>query len=67
MTDAERTIELELELMAQRELLNVLNAELTQSNEHIEKLEKRTQRLEQQVEDLLKALDAPPVERPPHY
>lgn len=67
LSDRERIIELELELMAQRELLEVLNGELTNASGRIDVLEKRVERLEGQLESVLAQLDVPPSEKPPHY
>lgn len=67
MSDADRIAELELELMAQRELLEVLNDELTAANGVIEVLGKRVERLERQLESVLTVVDAPADEKPPHY
>lgn len=67
MSDAERITELELELMAQRDLLDALNAELTAANGTIEVLEKRVDRLERQLEAVLAAVDVPANDKPPHY
>lgn len=67
MSEADRIVELELELMSQRDLLEQLNQALTQANGVIEQLEKRAERLEQQVENLSTLVDVPANERPPHY
>lgn len=67
VSDAKRITELELELMAQRELLEVLNGELTSANETIEVLRARVERLERQVQELLSVIDLPVNEKPPHY
>ncbi|MBX2811479.1 MAG: SlyX family protein [Myxococcales bacterium] len=68
MTEANRIVELELELMSQRELLDTLNTALTEANATIDQLQKRTQRLERQVSELTSIIqEPPPNERPPHY
>jgi uncharacterized coiled-coil protein SlyX len=67
MSDADRIAELELELMAQRDLLDTLNGELTGANARIDVLEKRVERLERQLESVLAVVDAPASEKPPHY
>lgn len=67
VTDAERMTELELELMAQRELLETLDSELTTANNRVEFLEKRVERLERQLEDVSTLLEAPSSDKPPHY
>lgn len=67
MSDGERITELELELMAQRDLLDVLNGELTATNLQNEVLKKRVERLERQLEGVLSVIDVPANERPPHY
>jgi uncharacterized coiled-coil protein SlyX len=67
MSDADRIAELELELMAQRDLLDALNGELTGANARIDVLEKRVERLERQLESVLAVVEAPASEKPPHY
>ena len=67
VSTADRNPELELELMDQREFLEVLNGELTEANGRIDVLEKRVERLERQLESVLAVLDAPANEKPPHY
>lgn len=67
MSDAERITELELELMAQRDLIDALNAELTAANDRGGVLAQRVDRLETQVEALMQVVDRPIVEKPPHY
>lgn len=63
----QRITELELELMAQRDLLDTLNQELTSANDRIGLLEKRADRLERQLESMAALLEDRPNEKPPHY
>lgn len=63
----DRVTELELELMAQRDLVETLNIELTAANDRASVLGRRVDRLERQIEDLMNLLEAPPSEQPPHY
>ncbi|MEL6187863.1 MAG: SlyX family protein [Myxococcota bacterium] len=63
----DRITELELELMAQRDLLETLNQELTEANARVEVLEKRAERLERQMENIVASLEPVPSEKPPHY
>ena len=68
MSDTEqRLTELELRYMQQTDLIEQLNAELLAVNTQVQGLDKRVDRLERQLEDLLKALERPAVDKPPHY
>ena len=62
-----RVTELEIKYMEQSDLLETLNGELVQANEQVYALTRRVQRLERQIEDLLRAVDLPANEKPPHY
>lgn len=61
-----RLTELELKYMEQSDLVEQLNQELISANGRVGVLEKRVQRMERQLEELLN-VDAPANERPPHY
>ena len=65
--EAERLTELELRYMQQSDLVDTLNQELVSAQERVDVLEKRVQRLENQMESLLHLVDERPNERPPHY
>ncbi len=66
MIDGERITELELELMAQRELLETLSGQLAAVSDESATLAKRIARVERQLEAALGLLDVPPNEKPPH-
>jgi uncharacterized coiled-coil protein SlyX len=68
MTDThDRLTELELRYMEQGELVEQLNTQVVEANATIHALSLRVKRLERQLEDLLRAVDAPANEKPPHY
>ena len=68
MSDSEtRLTELELRYMEQSDLVEKLNADLVAANTEIHGLGLRVKRLERQIEDLLRSVDAPANEKPPHY
>lgn len=67
MPDTDRITELELELMAQRDLIDTLNAELTAANARADVMELRIERLERQFENLTAVIEAPTNDKPPHY
>ncbi len=68
MTEVEdRFTELELRYVRQQDLLEQLNDELIKANGTIDVLEKRVARLEGVVEGLVRAIDLPANEKPPHY
>lgn len=62
-----RVTELEIRYMEQSDLLETLNGELVQANDQILALQRRIARLERQIEDVLRAVDMPANEKPPHY
>lgn len=67
MTETDRLTELELELMAQRDLMEELNRQLTTANRTVERLEERLRQLEGQTEQLAREVFPPPNEKPPHH
>ena len=68
MSDPEsRMTELELRYMEQSDLVDQLNSQLVDAHASIQGLSMRVKRLERQLEDLLRAVDRPANEKPPHY
>ena len=68
MSDAEqRLIELELRYMEQTDVIEKLNTELVAVNTEVQTLTQRLGRLERQLEDVLRVVDLPVNEKPPHY
>lgn len=67
MTDDDRLTELELRYMAMAELLEQLNEALIAAGERETALQRRVGRLEQALEGVLRSVDAPIAEKPPHY
>jgi SlyX protein len=62
-----RLVELELRYMAQQDVIEALEREVLGTNQRGDQLEKRVKRLEESLQELLRVLDAPANERPPHY
>jgi SlyX protein len=62
-----RLVELELRYMAQQDVIEALEREVLGANQRGDQLEKRVKRLEESLQELLRVLDAPANERPPHY
>ena len=67
MTSDERITQLELRFMQQQDLLDTLNQELTRAVETVDLMAKRVERLEQAMQEVLRAVDTPVNEKPPHY
>lgn len=65
--DDQRLTELELRYMEQTDLIEKLNTELVTVNTEVQTLTQRLGRLERQLEDVLRVVDLPVNERPPHY
>ncbi len=63
----ERLTQLELRFMAQQDLLETLNGELTDAVAQIDLLMKRVERLEQAMQEVLRTIQVPANEKPPHY
>ncbi|MEL7369452.1 MAG: SlyX family protein [Myxococcota bacterium] len=67
MSDDDRLTHLELRFMAQQDLLETLNTELTKAVDELGAANKRIERLEQAMQEVLRLLQTPANERPPHY
>ena len=68
MTEHEsRLAELELRYLRQQDLVEQLNEVLVTTNQTVDLLERRVARLEQTLEGVVHAVDAPANEKPPHY
>ncbi len=65
--DSERITHLELRYMEQQDLLDALNDELTKAVDQLARLGKRVDRLEQALQDVVRTIDPPANEKPPHY
>jgi SlyX protein len=62
-----RLVELELRYMGQQDVIEALEREVLGANQRQDQLEKRVKRLEESLQELMRVLDAPANERPPHY
>ena len=67
MSDDERLTRVELRFMEQQDLLETLNEELTKAVDRQALLERRMERMEQALQEVLRVLDVPANEKPPHY
>ena len=67
MDDHERITQLELRFMAQQDLLETLNEELTKAVDTIGLMAHRIDRLEHTMQEVLRVLNVPANEKPPHY
>ncbi|MEM7676157.1 MAG: SlyX family protein [Myxococcota bacterium] len=66
-SDEDRLTRLELRFMEQQDLLETLNAELTKAVGSLDAANKRVERLEQAMQEVLRLLQTPASEKPPHY
>ncbi|MEQ8280435.1 MAG: SlyX family protein [Deltaproteobacteria bacterium] len=63
----DRITDLELRYTHQQDLIEKLDAELLGANRTIDVLQKRVERLEHTLEQVLAIVDVPTNEKPPHY
>ncbi len=63
----DRITDLELRYTLQQDLIEKLDAELLGANRTIDVLQKRVERLEHTLEQVLAIVDVPANEKPPHY
>ena len=63
----DRIAELELRLMAQDDLIEQLHEEVLDANGTLARLVKRLERIEEQLQAVVRTIDVPANERPPHY
>lgn len=63
----DRITDLELRYTHQQDLIEKLDVELLGANRTIDVLQKRVERLEHTLEQVLAIVDVPTNEKPPHY
>lgn len=67
MSTDDRVTDLELRYTHQQDALDELNTVLLEANRTIDVLQKRVERLEQALEQVLSTMETPANEKPPHY